>query len=108
MPSQKLGTARKSTVTSRTRTSTAESRFRALTTPTGMPTSQETRMATAAISMVIGARFKISTRMGSSRQNDLPRSPRKTSAIHDRYWTYNGLSRPRLTLAIWTCSGVSV
>ena len=44
-------------------------------------------MAISAIWPVMGARRKISSRMGSPRQNDFPRSPRRTSRIQSRYWT---------------------
>src|SRR5207302_2042135 len=44
----------------------------------------------------MGARRKMSSRIGSPRQNDLPRSPRRTSLTQSRYWTTYGRSRPRL------------
>ena len=52
----------------------------ALSTPTGMPTIQATDTARIAISTVIGARRRIRSRIGSSRQNEWPRSPRSDVA----------------------------
>jgi hypothetical protein len=61
-------------------------------------------MAISAIWPVMGARRKMSSRMGSPRQNDFPRSPRTMSRSQSRYWTTYGRSRPRLTRAAWSCS----
>ena len=81
-----------------------EFRQMALMMPTGMPTSHEMTMAMRAIWPLMGARRRMMSRMGSLRQKDLPSSPRATSAIHLRYCSWRGLSRPRLARAAWRSS----
>jgi hypothetical protein len=55
-----------------------------------MPTSQEKPIAISAIWMVIGPRRTSRSRTVSFRQNDRPKSPCATAAIHWRYWTWSG------------------
>src|SRR6185503_12048604 len=52
----------------------------------------------------MGARRKMSSRIGSPRQNDFPRSPRRMSRSQSRYCTTYGRSRPRLVRAARSCS----
>src|SRR6266850_1138435 len=52
----------------------------------------------------MGARRTMSSRIGSPRQNDFPRSPRRMSFSQSRYCTTYGRSRPRLARAALSCS----
>ena len=87
-PTQKLGTAMKTVTTTRVTWSPAERRHTALAMPTGMPMIQDSTTAMSAIWAVMGPRRRIRSRIGSPRQNDRPRSPRRTSPIQSRYWRW--------------------
>ena len=75
MPSQKPGTAMKSTDMARATPSGMLLGLNALRMPTGSPTSHDTMSDRMAISALMGPRCRICSATVSPRKNDLPSRP---------------------------------
>jgi predicted aconitase len=77
-PSQKIGIDTPASAQSRERLSSHEFRHTADTIPIGIPKASASRIAAVASSTVAGNRRRRSTRTGSPRTIETPRSPRST------------------------------
>ena len=73
--SQKVGADTPISETARARWSTQESRFIAATTPSGRPTTSDSRNATVESSTVAGAYCAMSSSTGRCEEMEMPRSP---------------------------------
>ena len=83
--SQKLGTARKTTVVTRVTWSTVVFCLTAEITPVGTEIRKAATIAMKVISKVIGARRMISLVTGRPDRKDVPRSPVSSSPVYIRY-----------------------
>ena len=108
MPSQKLAMASPDTVTTRRAWSSGEFRQSAESTPSGIPTSTETTMATMVSSIVAGNRCVRSSTIGRRVKMLVPMSPRTSRETYCTNCTGNGRSYPSCRRSSSTCAGVAV
>ena len=80
----------------------------ALTIATGMPTIQEIRTDSSAISAVSGPRRRIMSATLSERKNERPKLPARMSFTQAKYCTHSGSLRPRSFMKWARCSSVSL
>lgn len=111
MPCQKLGSEKPSTDEAMMPRPSGSSRYRPATSPSGMPMTQVSPMATTTSSKVAGMRCTISSMAGMPWTKDTPRSP--CSARHRKpvYCCHTGRSSPRRAImasrAAWLASGLT-
>ena len=106
MPSQKPGTAMKSTDMARATPSGRLLGLNALRIPTGRPTSHDTIRDSMAISALMGPRCRICSATVSPRKNDLPSRPVAMSPSQRPYCTGSGSLSPRSAMIRTRSAGV--
>ena len=75
-------------------------------TPMGTPTTVARMIETSTSSSVAGRNVLSSVAIGWWDLIEVPRSPVSAEVMNRAYWTYSGLSRPSLRVALAICSWV--